>query len=166
MGREREGVRGRERERETKRGTFSCVWRIRERGEHFKRFEGKQKWKKGRMTEATTKGRAKEGNNVKLDFFFMKTSQGARRSDWHIFNVHKVAAYYALSYCFFLRLSPSFLSFTPIFTSDSDVLRSMACRFSPPLRALATQFQSPSTEFLATRSIRMPKFSYESAFSP
>lgn len=49
MRRERGSEWGGERERETKRGTFSCVWRIRERGEHFKRFEGKHKWKKGRM---------------------------------------------------------------------------------------------------------------------
>jgi len=50
-----ERVSGRERERETKRGTFSCVWRIRERGEHFKRFEGKQKWKKDRTRGKNTR---------------------------------------------------------------------------------------------------------------
>lgn len=100
--RKREGVRRGERGRETKRGTFSCVWRIRERGEHFKRFEGKQKWKKDRMKGGPGRGRAKEGNNVHL-WFVWKSSKRWEHLGWHIFTVQRAVVCSPCPFVFHFR---------------------------------------------------------------
>lgn len=113
---EREREWGAERERGRQKEGHSLASDESERGGNIlkgsraSKSERKAEWRRQRRKEELRK------ETMWSSIFFMKTSQGARRSDWHIFNVHKVAAYYALSYCFFFVFPPPscrLLSFLP-----------------------------------------------------
>lgn len=141
----RERVSGRERERETKRGTFSCVWRIRERGEHFKRFEGKQKVKE-RQNEGEEH---KEGNNVHL-WFWWKSSERRVHLAWHIFTVH-----WMLVYLIIFHISPHMLVLHGPLESLTRILTTAETHQHTPI-----QLNSPREHLYSTNFMRVYSYTF------